>query len=77
MHAHGCTLPPPDGKGGIIECPCHGARFDGKTGIRLSGPATRPLDYFHAVVESGNVIVDTSQVFTRAAFEVGQVASLS
>lgn len=73
----GCTLPSPDGKGGIIECPCHGARFDGKTGIRLSGPANRPLDYFHAVVESGNVIVDTSQIFTRAAFEVGQTAPLA
>ncbi len=72
----GCALPAPDGKGGIIECPCHGARFDSKTGIRLSGPANRPLDYFHAVVESGNVVVDTSQVFTRAAFEIGQIAPL-
>jgi hypothetical protein len=31
----------------------------------------------HAVVESGNVIVDTSQVFTRTAFEAGQTAPLT
>lgn len=74
----GCTLPPPNpATSGNIQCPCHGAVFESKTGIRLSGPANRPLDYFHAVVESGNVIVDTNQVFTRAAFEIGQVAPLS
>jgi len=74
----GCTLPPPNpATSGTIQCPCHGAVFDSKTGIRLSGPANRPLDYFHAVVESGNVIVDTSQVFTRAAFEVGQTTPLA
>jgi len=74
----GCTLPPPNpATSGNIQCSCHGAVFDSKTGIRLSGPANRPLDYFHAVVESGNVIVDTNQVFTRAAFEVGQTAPLT
>ena len=73
----GCTLPPPSEKSGNFACPCHSAIFDGTTGIRLGGPANRPLDYFHAVVESGNVIVDTSQVFTRGAFEVGQTAPLA
>jgi cytochrome b6-f complex iron-sulfur subunit len=73
----GCTLPPPGEKGGNFACPCHGSTFDGKTGIRLSGPANRPLDYMHAVVESGNVIVDTSQVFTRTAFEAEQTAPLT
>lgn len=73
----GCTLPPPNpATSGNIQCPCRAAVFDGKTGIRLGGPANRPLDYFHAVVESGNVIVDTSQVFTRAAFEASQTAPL-
>lgn len=73
----GCTLPSPSAKSGAFECPCHASTFDGKTGIRLSGPANRPLDYLHAVVEGGNVVVDTSQVFTRAAFEIGQTVPLA
>jgi Rieske Fe-S protein len=73
----GCTLPPPSEKSGNFECPCHASVFDGKTGIRLGGPANRPLDYMHAYVESGNIIIDTSQVFTRAAFEAEQIALLS
>jgi Rieske Fe-S protein len=28
---------------GIIICPCHGSRFDAKTGAALSGPARTPL----------------------------------
>lgn len=72
----GCTVSPPDAKSGTIECPCHGTKYDGKTGVRLSGPANRPLDYMNAVVDSGNVLVDTSQIFTRATFEIGQTAPL-
>lgn len=74
----GCALPPPGpATGGNLVCPCHGASFDGKTGLRLGGPANRPLDYMHAVVENGNVIVDTGQAFTRAVFELGQTAPLA
>ncbi len=42
----GCTLPPPNPvTSGNIQCPCHAAVFDSKTGIRLSGPANRPTAY--------------------------------
>jgi len=74
----GCALPPPsEATGGNFVCPCHSAVFDGKRGLRLGGPANRPLDYMHAAVVNGNVIVDTSQVFTRAAFDLGQTTLLA
>ena len=28
---------------GIVECPCHGATFDARTGTALTLPATKPL----------------------------------
>ncbi len=28
---------------GVVECPCHGATFDVRTGAALTLPATRPL----------------------------------
>jgi 3-phenylpropionate/trans-cinnamate dioxygenase ferredoxin component len=31
---------------GIVECPCHGATFDVRTGAALTLPATRPLHVY-------------------------------
>jgi len=35
---------------GIVECPCHGATFDVRTGAALTLPATRPLHVYPARV---------------------------
>lgn len=49
----GCTV---DGvKEGVIECPCHGSRFDAVTGKPVQGPARQPLREVPVVVRDGNV----------------------
>jgi Rieske Fe-S protein len=37
----GCTVS--DISGGTINCPCHGSKFDAKTGAVVQGPASAPL----------------------------------
>jgi 3-phenylpropionate/trans-cinnamate dioxygenase ferredoxin subunit len=29
-----------------VECPCHGSRFDIRTGQAVNGPASDPVDVF-------------------------------
>jgi len=45
-------------RGGEIECPMHGARFDAATGAVTKGPATRPLDGLAVQVQDGMVRVE-------------------
>lgn len=71
----GCTVPPP-GANGRIECPCHNSWYDGKTGALLKGPATHPLDFIPVTIENGNVVVDTSKVMTRDAYDPSQATLL-
>jgi Rieske Fe-S protein len=49
----GCQVT--DVKGGQILCPCHGSKFDAKTGDVIAGPASRPLPTVNVTVE-GNAI---------------------
>jgi cytochrome b6-f complex iron-sulfur subunit len=44
-----------------FECPCHGALFDGVGEVR-GGPAPRGLDAMYAVVDGGQLIVDTTRI---------------
>ena len=44
-------------RGGLIECPMHGARFDALDGSVAKGPATEPLETIEARVEDGTVQV--------------------
>lgn len=44
-------------RGGVIECPRHGATFDVKTGAALSMPAVVPVRSFEAQVRDGDVYV--------------------
>ena len=44
-----------DVDGTVIECGCHGSRFDMKTGAVLAGPATEPIAVFAVRDEGGNL----------------------
>jgi Rieske Fe-S protein len=49
----GCTVS--SVSNGTIDCPCHGSRFDVRTGSPTQGPATRALPKVAVVVRDGNV----------------------
>jgi nitrite reductase/ring-hydroxylating ferredoxin subunit len=42
----GCSLAEGELEETIVECPCHGSRFDIRTGEAVRGPATDPVDVF-------------------------------
>jgi Rieske Fe-S protein len=50
----GCTVS--GVSGGTINCPCHGSRFDARTGAPVAGPATRPLPPVTVVVRAGVIV---------------------
>jgi Rieske Fe-S protein len=41
---------------GTINCPCHGSRFDVRTGAPVAGPASRPLPAVAVTVRGGEVV---------------------
>ncbi len=52
-----CSLSEGDLDGPIIECPCHGSRFDITTGEAVTGPATDPVDVFEVREQDGELQV--------------------
>jgi Rieske Fe-S protein len=40
---------------GVIDCPCHGSRFDAATGRVVAGPAPSPLPAVPVTVRAGEV----------------------
>jgi nitrite reductase/ring-hydroxylating ferredoxin subunit len=53
----GCPLSGGSLEGPILQCRCHGSRFDVRTGQVVGGPAERPVETYAVRVENGKVIV--------------------
>jgi cytochrome b6-f complex iron-sulfur subunit len=53
----------------IFKCPCHGSEFH-SDGHEFAGPAPRPLDRHHIMMDSEKrIIVDTAMVYSKDEFE--------
>ncbi len=53
----GCTVSEGTLTGAIAQCPCHGSRFDVRTGAVVGGPAKKPEQSFKVEVSGDQVIV--------------------
>jgi nitrite reductase/ring-hydroxylating ferredoxin subunit len=54
----GCKLSSGTLDGGIVKCPCHGSKFNVKTGETVHGPATKPEPKYTVKVEEWQILVD-------------------
>ncbi len=54
----GCSLAGGLLENGVVECPCHGARFSIESGSVLALPATQPVKTYPVKVENGWVMVE-------------------
>ena len=52
-----CPLSEGDLDDGELVCPCHGSRFDVKTGEVISLPASEPLVTYNVRVEGSDVLI--------------------
>lgn len=73
----GCTVPPFNQNTQTFNCPCHGSIYT-YDGVRVGGPAPRPLDYMATTVDAatGNLLVDTGDIRTRSAYDASQTTKI-
>jgi len=73
----GCTVPW-DANAGNFHCPCHGSVYD-RHGVRIAGPAPRPLDLMPMTVDGSNVMVDTNpeSLIVRSDYNPSQATKLA
>ena len=78
----GCTIPwrpgfPFEGATGWFRCPCHGSTYT-RAGIRVFGPAPRPMDTMDITVNSdGSLTVDTGNIQKGGADNPDRTTSYS
>ena len=53
----GCGLSDGDLDGNVIQCPCHGAEFDIRTGEVVSPPAVEPLQIYQVRIEGDDILI--------------------
>lgn len=72
----GCTVPWNDAEDSF-HCPCHGSIYD-RTGVRVAGPAPRPLDLMPMTVDGNTVIVDTNpeSLIVRSDYDPSQAVKI-
>lgn len=56
-HQH-CSLADGDLDGTIVQCACHGSRFDVTTGALVRGPAQSPVRAHAVEVEGADLLVE-------------------
>jgi cytochrome b6-f complex iron-sulfur subunit len=73
----GCTVPYLE-DADEFHCPCHGSVYD-RHGVRIAGPAPRPLDLMPISVEGGTVTVDTNpdSLIVRSDYDPSQATKLA
>ena len=54
----GCSLSKGRMEGEVVTCPCHGSRFNLKTGAVVRGPAAEPEPVYPVTVEGGGIWVE-------------------
>jgi nitrite reductase/ring-hydroxylating ferredoxin subunit len=54
----GCSLSKGRKEGEVVTCPCHGSRFNLKTGAVVRGPATEPEPSYPVTVEGSGIWVE-------------------
>ncbi len=52
-----CTLTNGELKGETVQCPCHGSKFNVKTGKVIGGPAALPEPKYDVKVENGKILI--------------------
>jgi nitrite reductase/ring-hydroxylating ferredoxin subunit len=52
-----CTLTNGELKGELVQCPCHGSRFNVKTGKVEGGPAALPEPKYDVKIENGHILI--------------------
>ncbi len=70
----GCTVPwnQPSGE---FQCPCHGSIYD-RRGVRLAGPAPRPLDIMRITTAGEGITVDTGEIIIRSEYDPSQATKI-
>jgi nitrite reductase/ring-hydroxylating ferredoxin subunit len=54
----GCSLSKGRIEGEMVTCPCHGSRFNLKTGALVKGPAAEPQPTYTVAIEGEGIWVD-------------------
>jgi 3-phenylpropionate/trans-cinnamate dioxygenase ferredoxin component len=53
-----CKLSSGTLEGEIVKCPCHGSKFNVKTGEVVHGPAAKPEPKYTVKVEKDQILID-------------------